>query len=601
MRPEERPSPIDLAHEGSFRLGALEVRPATREVISGGTRQVIEPRVMQVLVVFAHRRGEVVSRDDLIALCWGGRAVSEDAIDRCIGALRRLAEALDGFSIETIPRVGYRLTAQPAPGRATQPRGHGLHRLLRERQRLFAAALMVLLLIGGLATWFTLHRPERPRDVSDVRVAVLPFDALSPGSETAYFAASLRGEIVSALARNQVRVIPRQDSLALEGAGRGAAARRLGVGLLLAGTVERVGDTLRVRLHLEDPKDKTTLWSRSFDGPASDPLLAQSRAAGRATDVIGWLLSSSYGLGAPIDRATLAAYLEAGDEIQNQGGDRYLRIFRQVVARAPDFSYGHSGLSFALARAAMSGPPADRARLMAEAQAEGRVALRLDPHNGEGYAILAISTPPAWAEREQLLRRGLAADPTGWAAQSGYAMFLADTGRAQEALALHQRALAAAPYWARGRAILARRLADAGRLEEGRGEIERTARLWPDDLDVVRVQSELAAEAAPAAARSQLLDGRGAADPRLVVAALAKLGDTNGAFAAAERLRTAGDLFGYQDATSVLFAPVTAPLRRDQRFMPLAARLGLLAYWRRSGHWPDFCREPGLPYDCARS
>jgi hypothetical protein len=32
--------------------------------------------------------------------------------------------------------------------------------------------------------------------------------------------------------------------------------------------------------------------------------------------------------------------------------------------------------------------------------------------------------------------------------------------------------------------------------------------------------------------------------------------------------------------------------------MPLMKKLGLVDYWRTSGHWPDFCSEPGLPYDC---
>jgi hypothetical protein len=39
-------------------------------------------------------------------------------------------------------------------------------------------------------------------------------------------------------------------------------------------------------------------------------------------------------------------------------------------------------------------------------------------------------------------------------------------------------------------------------------------------------------------------------------------------------------------------------MRRDPRFMPLAARFGLPQYWLASGEWPDFCSEPGLPYDC---
>jgi hypothetical protein len=47
-----------------------------------------------------------------------------------------------------------------------------------------------------------------------------------------------------------------------------------------------------------------------------------------------------------------------------------------------------------------------------------------------------------------------------------------------------------------------------------------------------------------------------------------------------------------------LFSPDTAPLRRDPRFMRTAAKLGLVDYWRSSGHWPDFCSQPGMPYDC---
>jgi hypothetical protein len=55
----------------------------------------------------------------------------------------------------------------------------------------------------------------------------------------------------------------------------------------------------------------------------------------------------------------------------------------------------------------------------------------------------------------------------------------------------------------------------------------------------------------------------------------------------------------FTDADSAfLFYPLTAPLRRDRRFMQLAARIGLVDYWRSTGKWPDFCSEPGLPYNC---
>jgi hypothetical protein len=49
---------------------------------------------------------------------------------------------------------------------------------------------------------------------------------------------------------------------------------------------------------------------------------------------------------------------------------------------------------------------------------------------------------------------------------------------------------------------------------------------------------------------------------------------------------------------SLFFSPAGAALRRDRRIIPLFARQGLFDYWRSTNHWPDFCSEPGLPYDC---
>ncbi len=40
--------------------------------------------------------------------------------------------------------------------------------------------------------------------------------------------------------------------------------------------------------------------------------------------------------------------------------------------------------------------------------------------------------------------------------------------------------------------------------------------------------------------------------------------------------------------TLMLFIPVTAPLRADPRFIDVCRGCGLVDYWRRSGHWPDF-------------
>lgn len=102
---------IELAHVASFRLGELKISPATLEVTPPlGRREQLQPRIMQVLVALARRSGQMVSRDELIRECWGNRIVGEDALNRTIVRLRRLAKDHGGFTLETIPRVGYRIS-----------------------------------------------------------------------------------------------------------------------------------------------------------------------------------------------------------------------------------------------------------------------------------------------------------------------------------------------------------------------------------------------------------------------------------------------------------------------------------------------------------
>jgi hypothetical protein len=99
---------------------------------------------------------------------------------------------------------------------------------------------------------------------------------------------------------------------------------------------------------------------------------------------------------------------------------------------------------------------------------------------------------------------------------------------------------------------------------------------------------------AEAAAQALLAaGGDGRLDHRLAVRALAVLGRTEDAFAlmADPRVRRAM----YTVNNGFLLEPSTAALRQDPRFWPIAARVGLVAYWTQRGAWPDFCgREVAL-------
>lgn len=132
---------VDLARELEFDLGVLRVIPAERAVEVQGERRELQPRVMQVLVTLARSRPRVVSRDQFIMQCWNGRVVGDDALNRCILALRNLAKGYSPhpFKIETVPRVGHRLIENGVSDEAA----------VRRSRRLIVGAIG-LVAVGGL-------------------------------------------------------------------------------------------------------------------------------------------------------------------------------------------------------------------------------------------------------------------------------------------------------------------------------------------------------------------------------------------------------------------------------------------------------------------
>lgn len=160
-------SPVILAHEQPFRIGAAEVRPATREVLLAGRASIIEPRVMQLLVALHRANGAVVSKDDLATLCWEGRIVGEDAINRVVSRLRAVAEKQAGgqFRVETITKVGYRLiSTDKSPDAAIQvDRPPATGPAIRRRDLIVGGSAIGVAAAAGLG-WSLFDRDGTPRE-----------------------------------------------------------------------------------------------------------------------------------------------------------------------------------------------------------------------------------------------------------------------------------------------------------------------------------------------------------------------------------------------------------------------------------------------------
>lgn len=154
----------DLAAEPDFQLGVLQCRPSLLTVGTDEHTEALERRIMLVLVMLARHKGEVMSRDRLIAACWDGRVVTDDALQRCLVRLRKISEALGGFELETIRGVGYRLTEIPvATVDAAVMHTHAavaVPSFAARRWRAAAPLLMVMLLL--VAAIFLVQRTPEP-------------------------------------------------------------------------------------------------------------------------------------------------------------------------------------------------------------------------------------------------------------------------------------------------------------------------------------------------------------------------------------------------------------------------------------------------------
>jgi len=105
---------IALAEEADFDLGPWQVRPGLGVMCLDDHVEKVEPRVLQALIVLKQAEGRTVSRDELMRRAWGV-VVSEDAVGRAIARLRTVLGQGGGIGIETIPKIGYRLTGLPDP------------------------------------------------------------------------------------------------------------------------------------------------------------------------------------------------------------------------------------------------------------------------------------------------------------------------------------------------------------------------------------------------------------------------------------------------------------------------------------------------------
>ncbi len=481
-RLEARPVRVDLAATPDFDLGALRIRPAHRQACfpSGECRE-LEPRVMQVLVALAQRAGEVVSRDQLIVSCWNGRIVGDDALNRCVLAVRKLARELEPppFEIKTIPRIGYCLSilqdgtaaCEGPPGEAPK---EALRRRLRRPGTMAAAAAALFALVATLMFIWPLVRPAAADEPASI--AVLPFRNLAAGEP--YFAEGVAEEILGQLAREpQFRVLGRTSSAMFRDGDVRQTARKLDVRYVLDGSVRSQNGHVRVQVALVDAREGVQLWTGRYDGRLDDIFSIQQRIGAATANALQRRLVRAPALKGPLVTSgdVYNLYLTARGLLRSRDSGKIsgaIDILHRAVALDPNYAPAWSSLGAALAMTDPL-PGAEGGANMREAQRYVRRALALAPNLAEAHGTLGMVMGFDKPEAVAHIRRAAALDPNSAENMFWLGNVEMGAGNFEKALAAYRRASEIDPLWfAPGRSAVTVAI-QMGDLQEAQGYINR--------------------------------------------------------------------------------------------------------------------------------
>lgn len=436
----------------------MQVSPAERAVELGGRREELQPRVMQVLVALAKSRPAVVSRDRLVDQCWDGRIVGDDALNRCILALRHLAQQFTPppFVIETVPRIGHRLVE---PEAARDP----AHSFKGNRRTLFVATLALLLLAAaGVFVW-----QQRREAAEPASIAVLPFRNLGTGDP--HFAEGIGEEILGQLAREPHFRVAGSSSSSQFGVNPDATevGARLDVDYVLEGSVRRQDSQVRVNAGLVRASDGMRLWSETYDGKLDDIFAIQQQIGAAIAGALQRKLLRTQPLSGPLVTRGEAYtyYLTARGLIRTrhrQMGPTAMGLLREAISIDPGYAPAWASLAEATQLDGGLGDKEKSAASHLQARRYARHAVSLAPNLAEGHRALGQTYGFGTPESEFHLRRAAQLDPNNAENLIALADSLAATAEFEKQLDTYRQAQQVDPLWYRPIGALGIALAERG-------------------------------------------------------------------------------------------------------------------------------------------
>ena len=237
-----RKSANDVYEFGPFRLegGEFLLSRMGRPVLLKG-------KTFQLLLTLLRNAGHVLSKEELMGQVWPQAFVEEHNLTVHISKLRK-ALGCERNYVETVARHGYRFVAD-------------VTRIIDQED-------------GGQASEADAAHMCADREGEPVTVAVLPFKLITGDVADEYLGMGLADALITKLSTLRQIIVRPTNAVRHYGDGGNpiAAGRELEVSLVLDGSIQRVGVSIRVIVQLISVAEGTAVWAGKYDENCSDIL-----------------------------------------------------------------------------------------------------------------------------------------------------------------------------------------------------------------------------------------------------------------------------------------------------------------------------------------
>jgi TolB-like protein/Tfp pilus assembly protein PilF len=436
----------------SYEFEDFRIEVDKRLLFRQGKPVRLTPKAFDTLLLLVERKGEVISKDDLMRAVWPDTAVEENNLNQNISTLRRVLGENRGENryIATVPGQGYRFV--PAV------ESSGFRQLTTE----------------------------------PVTVAVLPFANLSSDPDSEFFADGVTEEIINALAQiRNLRVVARTSAFSFKG--KQVDLRTVGTTLnaatLIEGSVRKSGDRVRIVAQLINAADGYHIWSERYDREFQDIFEVQDEIA----RTIAARLKVTLGPDKPetlvrSETKNLEAYqlyLKGRFHWNKRSADglqKAIEYFRQAIAKDASYAVAYAGLADAYNLMSFRNVLAPHA-VMPKAKAAATRALELDSNRAEAHVSLAYASftyDRNWPAAGRHFEQAKALNPAFVMGHSFYPLYLSSRGRAEESISAARRALELDPASAAVSHVLAVQLYLARFFDQAVEQCRQTLELDPN-------------------------------------------------------------------------------------------------------------------------